>query len=168
MTEPESFYSKRDYPSSTMKHSMWSAIERSVFPGRQPGFFGLERRSFVFGMAAAIVLVFAAVGVYTTARNAIELTRPQTIRFDQAYQSAIREFEQVALTESQSSKTTAQAGLASARRDQLRSFDVAIVELKEGTNSKDLSPLKHELLRQLYAQKLKLLQEMIERGEIEL
>ena len=58
--------------------------------------------------------------------------------------------------------------ILSTREDQLRSLDAAIVDLKNEVNGHDLSPLKRARLRQLYSLKLRVIQEMIEQGEIEL
>jgi len=54
------------------------------------------------------------------------------------------------------------------RQQQLTLINVAIANLRKETNGKDLSPLKRERLRGLYSQELRILQEMIEEGDIEL
>jgi len=167
MIHPDSFYPKNDYPTPGQRRTMWINI-RKTFLSSPKLFFISDRRSFVFGMAASFLLMFSAVGVYTTVKRAVEYGQPPEIKLDQAYQSAIREFEKVAL---QSTKTN-QGGLTQelllTRTERLQMLEKAINELRKETNSNDLSEMKRARLRHLYGLKLKLLQEMVEQGEIEL
>jgi hypothetical protein len=148
---------------------MWAAI-RSQRPA--PGSvtsFAWDRRSFAFGMAASIILGLALYGGWSILREAFEASRPQPLRLEQAYVSAIREFEQIVPAAgggaSQSMQTV---GQLTKRREQLELVDRAITDLRLQTNGTDLSPLKRDKLRQLYGMKLHILQQMIEEGEIEI
>lgn len=167
MIHPDSFYSENDYPQRQQKSSMWARIKDEI-AGRSKIFFLSDRRSFLYGMAASFLLMFAAVGVYATLRGAIEYSQPQAVKLDKAYQSAIREFEELAVQTVSENQNSITNELALTRKEHLHLLDRAIHELKQETNSNDLSTLKRSRLRQLYSLKLKLLQEMIEQGEIEL
>jgi hypothetical protein len=128
-----------------------------------------DRRSFLYGMAATVLLGLALVGAWTIAQQAFENSRPQPLRLEEAYVSAIHEFELVVpsvdVNTAQYSRDT---GQLSQRHAQLRLVDAAITELRRQTNGTDLSPMKRERLRDLYSRKLQILQQMIEEGEIEL
>ncbi len=123
----------------------------------------------MYGMAASIVLGLALVGAWTIVRQALENAQPTPLRLEQAYVSAIQEFERVVPSVTVSSAEGPQvAGQLRDRQQQLRLINAAIADLRRETNGKDLSPLKRGRLRDLYSKELKILQEMIEEGEIEL
>ncbi|MBI4429008.1 MAG: hypothetical protein HY562_07800 [Ignavibacteriales bacterium] len=167
MIHPDQFYSADDYPADRQRASMWARIRREM-GGPSRFLFLADRRSFFHGMAASFLVMFAAVGVYTTARGAIEYSQPQAVKLDRAYQSAIREFERIAIQTMDGSQSELSKELSLTRKEHLELLDKAINELKLETNSNDFSSLKRVRLRQLYSLKLKLLQEMVEQGEIEL
>ena len=167
MISPNDFYADREHPTRNETKAMWDRIGPSVPSSRPSLWRGLERRSFVFGMAAAIVLMFATVGVYTTLRNAIEVAQPAAVQIDRAYQSAIDEFEKVAVRyDAASPATGATTDLAASRQEQLSILETAISALRSETNSHDISPLMRSRLRELYSKKLALLQVMVEQGDI--
>ena len=166
--KPEHFYSPDEHPSSAARRRMWREIasgvssRRSVFSIRDP-------RSFAAGMAAAILLLLAGNGLYDLAHRFYEQRRPQEVRFDEAYRSAIREFESVIPSPVKTaSGGSSRADLLHSRIRQLELVDSAITELRSDIARTDLSPLKRSRLKQLYAMKLQVLQEIIQQGDIEL
>ena len=169
MIKHEDFYPPDDTPDGKRVQAMWQSIRRSVAPLRSGALFIRDGRSFAYGMAATIVLGLASVGAWTIARQAFENAQPQPLKLEKAYVSAIHEFERVVPTVGVNTTRYPQvAGQLSDRKDQLKSIDAAIAELRLQTNGTDLSPLKRERLRDLYSKKLQILQQMIEEGEIEL
>jgi hypothetical protein len=169
MIKHEDFYWPDDIPDRKREDAMWRSIRQSVAPLRSGPLFIRDERSFVFGMAATIVLGLALVGAWAIARQAFENARPQPLKLEQAYVSAIHEFERVVPTVNVNTARYPQvAGQLSERKEQLKLVDEAIAELRRQTNRTDLSPLKRERLRGLYSTKLQILQQMIEEGEIEL
>ena len=169
MIEPGDFYKSGDVPDNRSKDAMWRSIQRSTSSIRPQSMLVRDRRSFMYGMAASIVLGLALVGAWTLAHQAFENAQPTPLRLEQAYVSAIREFEHVvpAVTTKNADRPQL-AGQLRDRQQQLTLINAAIANLRKETNSRDLSPLKRERLRGLYSQELKILQEMIEEGEIEL
>ena len=169
MIEPRDFYTSDDLPDKRSTDAMWSSIQRSTSSFRPQNMLIRDRRSFLYGMAASIVLGLALVGAWTVARRALDNAQPTPLRLEQAYVSAIREFERVVPSVTVMSTDRPQiAGQLRDRRQQLALINVAIADLRKETNGKDLSPLKRERLRGLYSQELRILQEMIEEGDIEL
>ncbi|MBI2428392.1 MAG: hypothetical protein HYV29_06280 [Ignavibacteriales bacterium] len=167
MIDPNTFYTKNDLPDDNIKHSMWNSIRQSIFPTGRTKSFVFERRSFAYGMAASFVLMFTCIGIYSTVVRIIEVAQPQEIRMESAYQKAIREFENVALSYDSHRISPGENSLTAVKTIQLRYLNNAIDELKQETKSNDLSPLKRLRLHELYNMKLKLLQEMIQQGDIE-
>lgn len=167
MINPNTFYSKNDVPDERSKRSMWNAIRQSLFPGVNTRSFVFEKRSFAYGMAASFVLMFTCIGIYSTVVRIIEVAQPQEIRMESAYQSAIREFENVALSGDSRAATPGKPDFTAIQTIQLQYLNNAINELRQEMKSNDLSPLKRLRLHELYNMKLKLLQEMIQQGDIE-
>ena len=169
MIKPRDFYTSDDVPDKGSTDAMWSSIQRSTSSFRPQNMLIRDRRSFLYGMAASIVLGLALVGAWTVARQALDNAQPTPLRLEQAYVSAIREFERVVPSVTVRSTDRPQvAGQIRGRQQQLTLINVAIADLRKETNGKDLSPLKRERLRGLYSQELRILQEMIEEGDIEL
>jgi hypothetical protein len=169
MIRTEDFYTPGDSPDKNNKDEMWRSIQRSATPLRHAPWLVRDGRSFAYGMAASVVLGLALVGAWTIARQAFENAQPQPLRVEQAYVSAIHEFERVVPLETVKSAGQMQVtGQLQERKEQIRLINAAIADLRKETNGRDLSPLKRERLRELYSQELKILQQMIEQGEIEL
>jgi hypothetical protein len=169
MINPEQFYGSGDIPSPERRRNMWNKIEEEVIDKKKSFLFIPDRISFVYGIAASVILYFTAIGVTSTLRNAVADSRPEVVRLDEAYRSAIEQFERVVpLSISNASQDEQRTSYLSARKAQLQKLENAINELKRETSGADLSALKQKRLRQLYSLKLQVLQEMIENGEIEL
>lgn len=169
MIEPGEFYTTDDMPDKRTRDALWRSIERASSSRGTQRVLIRDSRSFMFGMAASIVLGLALVGAWTVGNRAFENAQPTQLRLEQAYVSAIHEFEQVvpSVTVKDAGRPQAQGQLRG-RQHQLALINGAIADLRKETNGKDLSPLKRERLRGLYSQELNILQEMIEEGEIEL
>lgn len=166
MISPEKFYGAMTEPSGTLQRKMWSSIKQSIDRSPKTGLLGFERRSFIYGAVASLVFMFTCVGIYSTLSGLIDSSKPPSIRLDSAYESAIRQFERFVPVSS--AVAVEQKDVISSRKDQLKYFDAAIDAMKKEMNGSDLSPVKRARLRQLYSMKLAVLQEMIERGEVDL
>ena len=169
MIKPDEFYDDEGSLRGQQKDAMWAAIRRNTREMSSRSLLIWDRRSFVIGMAASLILGLALYGGWSIVGRAFEASTPQPLRLEQAYVSAIREFEQIVPTAGESaSRSTQAAGQLTQRREQLQLVDQAIADLRQQTNGTDLSPLKRDRLRKLYGMKLQILQQMIEEGEIEL
>ncbi|MBI3585735.1 MAG: hypothetical protein HY088_01230 [Ignavibacteriales bacterium] len=166
--KPEEYYQPNDLPDNTTKSILWHAIEKEIAPHRFSLFAINDKRSFAYGIAAALVLYLSTVGAFTLIKQLIENGQPSVVQVDKAYQSAIYEFEKVMPRVTTISGSPQNSDVLLARKDQLKLLDTAINEFKSETQNTDLSPLKRTKLRQLYSLKLQILQQMIENGEIEL
>jgi hypothetical protein len=169
MIQPESFYQDNDYPDPKRKRRMWQAIESETQPRKRRFVLIADARSFAYGIAASVVLYFASVGVYNTVRDSMMKSAPADVRLDAAYRSAVRDLEDV-VPEAVSQMKTGDnmKEYVDLSTMQLREIDSAIVSLRSEIREGDLSPMKQQRLRHLYSTKLKVLEEMIERGEIAL
>ncbi|MFA6542486.1 MAG: hypothetical protein WCT99_12880 [Bacteroidota bacterium] len=168
MIDPKQFYPEEDHPGRETRNAIWRGISQRLSLSRRSSVFVFDRKSFAYGMAVSIVLIFAIAGMYTTYRQIVEHAQPQEIRTDRAYQSAIHELESAAYSVNTSHGSPEKDQLSVLRKTRLTYLNGAIDELKRELNSHDLSPLKRQRLRELYTLKLTLLQEMLQQGDIEL
>lgn len=163
----EQFYTDDDRPSREAKKRMWAIISRST--GQSHILFAVrDSRSFFAGMAAAALLLLSGTGLYFLANHFVESRQPREVRFDDAYRSAIKEFEEILPSPVQVSSVETNGGRLESRIQQLALIDAAITELRLGIARTDVSPLKRSRLRQLYSMKLRVLQDIIEQGDMEL
>ncbi|MCU0452506.1 MAG: hypothetical protein MUE68_02520 [Bacteroidetes bacterium] len=173
MIDPEQFYAPSDAPSAESRRRMWTSVESRIRPQGRP-WLVLERRSFALGMAASVLLLLAGFGTFSTVERMLDNSRPTALRVDQAYRSAIREFEILASEPPKAHTVSTQDAVVPrqevfrSRQDELRSIDEGIASLRAEMTSGDISPVKRARLRDLYAKKLVVLQSMIEQGEITL
>ena len=169
MMDKSKFYSNDDSPTKKQQKEIWNGINRNINPRKKAFFHISDMRSFYYGVAASFVFIFASIGVYTTAKNVLYNMKPEEVKLDNAYQSAIHEFQKVVPSfEFASQKSENVKSFVNMKEEQLRFIDENISLIKSETGTTDLSPLKQIHLRQLYAAKLKVLQEIIDKGEIDI
>ncbi|MBS1537179.1 MAG: hypothetical protein JST20_05470 [Bacteroidetes bacterium] len=166
--KPDEFYRSSDLPSPKAQERMWNIIEHEITDKRGKTVFFLHKRSFMYGVAASIVLMLASFGVYSGVERSLANSRPDDIKFDAAYRSAIKELEKVVPAVEKTVVNTPKADILETRKEQIALLDTEISILQRDSKRGDLSELKQTKLRQLYRQKLSILQEMIENGEIPL
>ena len=165
----EKYYSNEDMPDRKTQNKMWNEIQKEIHLSKRTLFMIPDRRSFLYGLAASLLIYLSSVGIYHLASDFIERSQPPVVRIDNAYTSAIMEFERVipiatpAVTQFQHS-----LGRKKVWEEQLKLLDNAINELRNETNHNDCSLLKQARLRSLYNMKLQIFQKMIEQGDIEL
>ncbi len=167
--KPDEFYRNADLPTPKAQDRMWNAIENEI-SGKQNGraVFFLHKRSFIYGIAASIVLMLATFGAYSGIERSLANSRPDDVKYDVAYRSAIKELEKVVPAVEKTVVNTPNADILETRKEQIAMLDTEISILQRDSKRGDLSGLKQSKLRQLYRQKLAILQEMIENGEIPL
>ncbi|MFA4924052.1 MAG: hypothetical protein WC557_07665 [Ignavibacteriaceae bacterium] len=169
MIDKSKFYSDDDSPTKNQQKEIWKGINRNINPRKKIIFHISDMRSFYYGIAASFIFIFAVIGVYSTAKNVLYNMKPEEVKLDNAYQSAIREFQKVVPSVAFASQKSENAkAYVNLKEEQLRYIDENISTIKSETGTTDLSPLKQLRLRQLYAAKLKALQEIIDNGEIDI
>ncbi len=168
MIDPTSFYPEHDQLDEKTREQVWSGIAKSLPQQQIPFIPRMERRSFLYGMAASFIIFFTGLGMVTAYKHIVELSQPAEIKTDKAYQSAIKAFENVLLSSGTASVRSEKDDLTTLRALRLQYLNNAIEELRREMGTNDLSPLKRQRLNQLYTLKLKMLQDMIQQGELQL
>lgn len=163
MIDPKDFYSDEENPQQPVKRKMWRKISKEIKRERKKIFGDIELRSFVFGLAAAVIAFFALTGVYTTIRNLSEKKLPDQIRINNVYKKAVADFEKaLPLATDKKDRTVKVDDWISSRHEEMQNIDAAIVQISNDLQHRDFSPLKQKRLRELYRLKLKIIDEIIE------
>ena len=89
MIESEKYYSKEDEPDTKARKKMWDKIQKEIHPAKHTLFMIPDRRSFLYGIAASIIIYLSSVGIYHLISDIEERSQPMVIRLDEAYISAI-------------------------------------------------------------------------------
>jgi len=167
MIEKEEFYKRNESPDYFTQKKIWKNVERSIKPLGISFLNVHDPRSFYFGMAASFILIFFLIGVYTSAKALLYEVKPEEVKLNTAYQSAIKEFERVIPdVVSNIPQTSIKRSVVAVKMEELNYINSAIEELRKENLNHDLSPLKQMSLRQLYINKLKTLQDILEQGEV--
>ena len=148
---------------------MWRSIRRELRPNDASLFVIRDGMSFAYGIAAAVLLMFASVGAVSIVQTLGERARPQELKVNRAYQSAIGEFERlIPVVSLNDSSASGDPSGSAPLNERLLAVDEAIRELRSEMAPNDLSPVKQARLRYLYSAKLQILQHMIDKGSITL
>ncbi|MBI5472756.1 MAG: hypothetical protein HY961_10475 [Ignavibacteriae bacterium] len=169
MISPEDFYSNKDLPSRATKKAMWRRIEQALPRPHAPLLMVSDRRSFVYGMAAAFVLYLAGVGAFNLIKQSIEAAQSPEVRLEKAYQSAIGELESIVPSYvTRTMDAPHEQGKQHSREQQLTLVNEALAGIRYEIDRNGPSSVTSERVRDLYSLKLRILQQMVENGDIEL
>jgi hypothetical protein len=169
MINADQFYSRDDMPDRATQNRIWQKIRKKIHPEKHSLLLIPDRRSFLYGVAASLILYLTGVGMFHEISNALERSQPADVRLDRAYTTAIKEFERVVPIATPAVKESQQTiGRKKILEEQLQLIDQAIGEIRLETNHSDYSSIKRARLRELYSMKLQVLQRMVEEGDIEL
>jgi hypothetical protein len=169
MPTPDNFYSKDDLLDKNSRAVIWKNIKKSITRKSRPGFRYIDTRSFAYGMAAAVVILFSLAGMYSILLNILESKQPDFIKINDAYTTAIDKFEKALPENLLTGKDhTNLDEFISIKQENLDNISTAIFELQKELPKKDFSTIKQKRLRALYSMKLKILEDLIllEKGEI--
>ena len=160
MIDSDKFYGKHGELKKSAQKRIWAVIGNQVISKRRVwGTYDL--RSFSFGFAAAFIFLFTLTGMYTVGKFVIESERPVDLKINKAYLQAINEFEKT-LPKIQTTKTSVKVDeLLQAKHEELKEINVALNLYNENYSSNDLSDIKQARLRNLYRQKLEVLETII-------
>ncbi len=153
------FYSDKDYPSLKQKQHIWKNIEREL-PSKKTSNVHVHWRSFWIGSAAAILLIFAGIGMYNTVIN----MRPAAASVDQQMYETLstatkqlRDLTPLLIQEAQEQNRPSIESTANA----IEEIDRLIDEIKTDISINGPSPTKESSLKRLYATKLDFYKELL-------
>lgn len=162
--DKQKIYPDIDSPTGQEKEKMWSAIQSHLSPIINPE-NSFHWRSFWIGNAAALLLLFAGIGIYSTTKYMLSDTRQSTERMYTALSTATDQLKEITpilieQAESQNKSSIKSTAEAIAEIDQL------IEELKTDMLLHGATPSKQSNLKQLYATKLDFYRDLLLNEEI--
>ncbi len=155
-----SFYSEEDFPSPIQKKGMWNQIEQKI-PKKKSTNNILHWRSFWIGNAAAVLLIFAGIGMFSTIKNLTSSSR-QTAN-EQMYKTLstatqqLQDLTPLLIQEAQEQNRPSIESTAAA----IEEIDRLIDEIKSDITINGTSPAKESSLKRLYATKLDFYKEIL-------
>lgn len=162
----DSFYNLSDSPSEMEKNDMWADIENSTRLFKK-GPIHLHWRSFIIGNAAAVLFIFASIGLYSTGKNLLE-SSDKTSNQEKVYEALSSASDQLKtltpLLIDQASEVNKPSVESMATA--IEEIDRLIIELKQDIFINGETPVKRNNLKQLYATKLDFYKDLLLKEEI--
>ncbi|MEO9885436.1 MAG: hypothetical protein ABJR05_07510 [Balneola sp.] len=153
-----SFYNEKDFPGIKQKEDIWSTIEPYI-SSQEKDSVRFHWNSFWIGNAAAVVLLFALVGIYSTIEN---FGTPSTNE-EQVYETlstATKKLQDLTPLLIQSANEQNRNSIESTA-DAIAEIDRLIEEIKNDITINGSSPSKEHSLKRLYATKLDFYKEIL-------
>lgn len=163
----DSFYTPSDFPNESEKNAMWGEVESSL-PKPTAKIINVHWRSFWIGNAAAILILFASIGLFSTGKilmqNSTESSSDERVyetlnsASDQLKGLTPLLIEQATELNKSSIESTAMA---------IEEIDLLIEEIKEDMLLNGASPTKRSNLKRLYATKLDFYKDLLLNEDIQ-
>lgn len=166
MINEKDFYEKNDSPGSFQKRKLWKNISREVFKDHSVEVNFIEWKSFSFGIAAAVIIFFVSVGIYTIINTITEKQKPQIVHLTEAYRTTVARLENILPERIYMERTVDVDEQILPKKEKLVYVNEAINELQNEYNKNDYSKLKLERLYSLYKMKLEILEDIIAMEDI--
>lgn len=166
MIDKKDFYENDDEILIYQKQKIWSLISKEITPRKGRSYSWFDIKSFSFGLAAAIILLFAGIGVYSTFSNWSFNQKPELVKLNKVYEHAISTFERKLPVNNTFTTASIHVDEAFAEnQNELKILDAEIITINQ---QKNYSRLKQLRLNELYKMKLDILSKMIKLKEEEL
>lgn len=153
-----SFYNNEDYPSIKQRSDIWNSIEDKL-PSNTKASIHFHWKSFWIGNAAAVLLVFSVIGLFTTLDNFIERSSTE----EQVYatlNTATKQLQDLTPLLIRQANEQNKSSLESTA-EAITEIDKLIEEIKNEININGSSPSKEASLKRLYATKLDFYKELL-------
>lgn len=154
----ESFYNEEEYPSISQKQLMWKNIEQKL-PHRKNTSVHFHWKSFWIGNVAAILLLFAGIGVNSTL-NEFDNNITSEEQVYETLTKATHQLQKLTPLLIQQANEQNQMSIESTA-DAIVEIDRLIEEMKIDIQFNGSSPSKENSLKRLYATKLDFYKEIL-------
>jgi hypothetical protein len=166
MIDANEFYGKKNIPGSFKKRRMWNKIKNELSRVNSREINNIDWKSFSFGIAAALILFFTSVGIYTVINAIAERQKPQIVQLTEAYKNTVTRLENILPEKIKTNRPVDIDEKIIPKKEKLVYVNEAISELQGEYNKYDYSKLKLERLYSLYKMKLEILEEIIAMEEM--
>lgn len=161
----KSFYNESDKPTQAEKSVMWNEIAKATQPEQKTATV-FHWRSFWIGNAAAILIVFATIGIYSTTQlilNSNE-SRNENTQMYEALNSATHQLKNLPPILINQASEQQKPGIESTTRA-IEEIDLLIDEIKQDMLINGETPAKRDNLKRLYATKLDFYKDLLLKEE---
>lgn len=148
----KNYYHKSDTPASREKEEMWNHINQTL-PLQKQLVESFHWRSFWLGNAAAVLLIFACIGVYYTADGFFKPIPDGNTQVYEKLNAAVNQLDEATPVLLQQANME-QRGSMESTLVAIREIDRLIEEVKYEIEINGLSPTSQHSLKRLYATKL--------------
>jgi hypothetical protein len=158
------FYTQDEHPTRSESDHIWDAVERDIpKPARRSAVI-IDWRSFLYGNVAAILILFAGIGIYSVVDSASPTPGG---RVDMAYEQAMNTLVSVSPELIDGAPEDRRARLETTILS-IEDIDRVINEIRDDMLVNGTSEIKQRQLRQMYAIKMDYLKELLLNGEVNL
>lgn len=158
------YYSPDEHPSRSESDLIWNAIEPNIPKSARRSAVVIDWRSFAFGNVAALLIIFAGIGVYSVAISGGGI---QGDRIDLAYEQAMNSLVSLSPEIIDGAPEDRKARLETTMLN-IEDIDRVINEIRDDMLLNGTSEIKQRQLRQMYAMKMDYLKELLLNGEVDL
>jgi len=162
MNKQNKFYDDNEYPNKELSEMMWEEIKHNITPIKKEFNFLIEKKSFAFGFAAAVLLLITSINLYTYLTSFTIRSEPEISKINRVYSQTINGMEK--LLPAALFNETKIVNVDKRLQADLENFsnvNQAINELKFEFVPDDISLIKQKRLRTLYQIKLKIIEQLI-------
>lgn len=160
------FYSNNDNASSFEKHEMWNHIYPKILTQPKTTLSLMHWRSFWLGNAAAILIIFAVIGIFTSVTSLLNIENDGSSeeKMYQTLTSANDELNNLPPLIIDQASNINKASLESTFLA-IKEIDSLIEEIKKDMIENGETPVKRSNLKRLYATKLDFYKELLLKEE---
>jgi hypothetical protein len=154
----DEFYSNDDRPSFEQKEKIWGHIESEIMQKKEVNIL-FHWKSFLIGNAAAVLLIFSLIGVFSTYNKLFESSSSE----DQVYETltdATKQLQELTPLLIQQASDQNKSSIESTAQA-IEEIDKLINEIKNDMLINGASPAKETSLKRLYATKLDFYKEIL-------
>ncbi len=161
MIDPKEFYFEHEKMTADQKRRVWNRISKNLKSKISTKFI-IEFRSFAFGFASSLMLLFAALGIFSLIQNRLYENQPDVMRLNNIYKQTISEMEEILPSQNKlrNASIIVDEKIAG-KKDKLANLNQAINEINSESRFELYSSLKQDRLLNLYRMKLNVIEEII-------
>jgi hypothetical protein len=166
MIDPKKYYNEDENLSNSSKSKMWNAILPALKKEKNKIIFSIDRKSFAYGFAFAILLAFTSVGIYSLISGITYRNMNADDKISRAYLDASKKMEQSLSIINQIKNSEVKiANVLTVKKEQLDVLNKEINQLQNMGIADQFTSIQKIKLRELITMKINLINDMVELKE---
>ncbi|TNE68426.1 hypothetical protein EP331_15830 [bacterium] len=159
------FYSPSDTPGRHEKEMMWNRIELAVAEQRIRSIKSIHWKSFWFGCAASVLIVFSVIGLFTVFRSVTAPNPNSGYALDMTYERAMNQLVSMTPNLVKQADEVERPVLESKIKN-IEDIDSMIEEIRNDMLLNGVSDIKRRQLKRLYALKMDHVKDLLLSDEV--